>query len=451
MPISNRRGVLHFASELRHVIFLCFELKTSILKFVWGHLVKILSVVSTFPPHSYGGGEISALNLSRWIAKQGHEVGIITTADKDEPELRGEIIEGLRVWRLHFPRPYTYWNHVKASKWLKPVWYLQDHFDPRNRTLMASVLEEFKPDCVNVHVIKGIGYNSLREIGRCNIPSVYFLHDLNLACFSGGMFKNGKVCSKRCLECRFVGHIRFADVASIPFLGFCSPSRANLVKAASVLPLEKYKTASVFNVNIYPAPTVSHTKADHMRFLFVGRLHKTKGIDLLLSVLETLSQKYRFTIDLLGDGVEREALRHRFGHHSWCHFKGHVSQESVSNHMVQSDVLCIPSIWAEPLGNVVVQALVLGLPALGSDIGGIPELIDHDKNGLLLPPNDPKAWQQAIRSILDNPTQLKTWGAYAKANAGKFDEDANGRKILALVEDVVAMAKSSDKQTAQQA
>jgi glycosyltransferase involved in cell wall biosynthesis len=382
------------------------------------------------------------MNLSKWLAKQGHEVGVVTAADKDEPELRGDIIEGLRVWRLHFPRPYTFWSHVKASKWLKPWWYLQDHFDPRNRTLMASVLEAFKPDCIDIHVITGIGYNCLREIGRCKIPSIYFLHDLNLACLWGGMFKNGKICSKRCLECRVASHIRFADVTSIPFLGFCSPSRANLAKAASVLPLEKYKTASIFNANIYPAPTVSHTKADHVRFLFVGRLDKTKGIDLLLSVLENLSQRYRFTVDLLGDGAQAKALRVRFGHHDWCHLKGHVSQESVSNHMIQSDVLCTPSIWAEPLGDVVIQALMLGLPVLGSGIGGIPELIDHDKNGLLIPPNDAEAWQQAILSILDNPTQLETWGAYAKANAEKFDQDANGRKVLTQLEDVVAMAKN---------
>jgi glycosyltransferase involved in cell wall biosynthesis len=400
--------------------------------------VRILTVVSTFPPHSYGGGEISAMNLSKWLAKQGHEVGVVTVADKDERELRGEIIEGLRVWRLHFPRPYTFWSHVKASNWQKPWWYLQDHFDPRNRTLMAYVLDAFKPDCVDVQVITGIGYNALREIGRRKIPTVYFLHDLNLACLWGGMFKNGKICSKRCLECRIASHLRFSDLTSIPFLAFCSPSRANLAKVASVLPLEKYQTASIFNANIYPPPTVSHTKADHVRFLFVGRLDKSKGIDLLLSVLENLAQKYRFTIDLLGDGAQAEGLRVRFGHHDWCHFKGHVSQEEVANYMVRSDVLCTPSIWAEPLGGVVVQAVLIGLPVLGSDIGGIPELIDHDKSGLLIPANDSTAWEAAIRSVLDVPAQLVAWGSYAKANSQKLDQDINGQKIITFFEEFMA-------------
>ena len=101
--------------------------------------------------------------------------------------------------------------------------------------------------------------------------------------------------------------------------------------------------------------------------------------------------------------------------------------------MVQSDVLCTPSIWPENSPGVVIQALGLGLPVLGSDIGGIPELIEHDKNGLLVAANDPAKWETALKSILDNPKQLEKWSDYAKANAQKFDQDALGRKILALL------------------
>jgi glycosyltransferase involved in cell wall biosynthesis len=399
--------------------------------------LRVLTVLSTFPPHSYGGGEISAINLSRWLVKEGHEVGIITAADKDEPELRGEIVEGLRVWRLRFPRPYTFWNHVKASIWQKPLWYLQDHFDPRNRNLMASVLDSFKPDCVNIHVVTGLGYNSLREIGRRKVPTVYFLHDLSLACLWGGMFKSGKICFKQCLKCRLVSHIRFSNVASIPLLGFCSPSRANLARAASLLPLEKYKTTSIYNANAYPGPTATRTKADHVRFLFVGRLDKSKGVDLLLSVLECLSQTYQFTIDLLGDGAQTKALGARFAHYEWCHFEGHVPQEQVSNYIMRSDALCVPSIWPENSPGIIHHALELGLPVLGSDIGGIPELIDHEKSGLLITANDFGSWKAAIKSVLESPTKLVTWGNYAKVNCGKFDQNENGRKLVAFFEEVL--------------
>jgi glycosyltransferase involved in cell wall biosynthesis len=403
--------------------------------------VRILIVLSTYPPHFYGGGEVSALNLAQWLVGRGHEVGILTAADKNDAVLYGEMDDGLRVWRLPFPRPYMFWDHVKASKGLKPLWYLQDHFDPRNRRLMSAALDQFKPDLVQFHALAGIGYNTPREVAKRDIPALFFMHDLSLACFSGGMFKNGSVCERQCAECRVVSAIRFSSVTSIPRLAFCSPSRANLAKAATVLPLNKYKTAAIFNPNKYPPPTVQRTSADHVRLLYVGRLHKTKGVDLLLTVLEKLAPRYRFTIDLLGEGAESEALYTRFGHHPWCRFRGFVSEHEVSNAMIQSDVVCVPSIWNEPLGGVIVKALLLGLPVLGSRIGGIPEVIDDGKNGLLIAPGDSAAWEKAILLVLEQPSRLDQWSVYAKAHVDTFDQDVNGRKIEALCEEMMATAR----------
>ncbi len=103
------------------------------------------------------------------------------------------------------------------------------------------------------------------------------------------------------------------------------------------------------------------------------------------------------------------------------------------------------------MGNVVVQALILGLPVLGSDIGGIPEMIDHDKNGLLIPPSDSEAWQQASDPFWTIQPALKHGERTPKPNSERFHRDANGRKVLTFHEDVVAMSKSGGNQTAQQA
>ncbi len=99
------------------------------------------------------------------------------------------------------------------------------------------------------------------------------------------------------------------------------------------------------------------TKPHPFSALSLRRPVAHKGIDLLLSVLET-PQKYGFTIDLLG-GVEKEALRHRFGHHSWCHFKGHVSQESVSNRGAPG----IASLLARPFECRSIKAYLTATPS----------------------------------------------------------------------------------------
>jgi glycosyltransferase involved in cell wall biosynthesis len=398
-------------------------------------MMRILSLLSTFPPHVFGGGEISAINLNKWLSLQGHTMGVLTSADIDDEEERGKLVDGVRIWRVRFPRFYTFWQHEHQSKPKKLIWHLQDHFDPRNKRLVATVLDEFKPEFALVHVVSGMGYNALYALAERNIPAIYFMHDLNVVCAKGGMFKEGEDCIRQCSLCRIVSHVRLSAITSIPRLSFCSPSRANLEKAAEFAPLERYKCVSILNANKYPLPTVERQVSDHVRFLYVGRFQATKGITVLMEALEGLADKYQFTLTLLGTGPEEEAIRRRFGSRSWCRLVGRVPQGEVSNHMASSDVLCIPSLWLENSPGVVIHALSQGLPVVGSDKGGIPELVRNGETGLLVPPGDTAAWSRALASILDSPARLDVWRTNALNDSRRFDQDYIGAKLLELIED----------------
>jgi|SRR5947209_8049507 len=405
--------------------------------------MKILSVFSTFPPYVYGGGEDSALNLTKWLASQGHRMGVLTAAEEGQQELYGETIDGLEVWRLRYRRQYTYSTHMKASKWQKPLWYLQDHLDPDNRRKMAAVLDEFQPDCTTVHVIAGLGYNSLYEIGRRNIPTVYFMHDLNLVCFKGGMFSNGKECVRRCATCVAIGRLRFAAVSSIARLAFCSPSRANLEAAAEFIPVKKYLNTVLLNANKYPEPTAIRASSTKVRFLYVGRLHAAKGVNVLLNALDELAKSFEFELNIVGSGQEEILLRERFGDREWCRFHGHVTQQQVSNFMQGSDALCVPSIWRENSPGVVIHALSQGLPVIGSDKGGIPELVKHDRNGLLVRAGDTDAWRMALQGILMEPKILEAWRTNLAKEANLFDQVQLGHKLLQLIVDTTKISAAT--------
>ena len=131
--------------------------------------LKILTIVSTYAPHAIGGAEVSAQNSLTWLRDRGHEVAALTMAQDGEPELHGETVDGVRLWRLSWPRHHTHLRHQQAPAVHKLGWHLQDHFDPRNRQLMARVLDEFNPDAALVRVISGIGYNSCYELAKRDI------------------------------------------------------------------------------------------------------------------------------------------------------------------------------------------------------------------------------------------------------------------------------------------
>ena len=135
------------------------------------------------------------------LKAKGHEVGVLTTAANAEQECEDQLENGLRVWRRLMPRPYQMMQFLKAPKWQKPIWHLQDHFDPRNRGYVRHVLKAFQPDIVNINFLQGIGYNALRDIADHGAPVVYHLHDLGLACIRMSMFKNGQECKTQCSAC----------------------------------------------------------------------------------------------------------------------------------------------------------------------------------------------------------------------------------------------------------
>ena len=65
----------------------------------------------------------------------------------------------------------------------------------------------------------------------------------------------------------------------------------------------------------------------------------------------------------------------------------------------RSSIAVVPSVWAEPFGIVVIEAMAGGTPVVGSDVGGIPEIIQHGVSGLLVPPGDAAGVASSARTI----------------------------------------------------
>jgi glycosyltransferase involved in cell wall biosynthesis len=399
--------------------------------------MKIVSFISTFEPHTYGGGEVSALNLARWLSQRGHNVSIITMAGPKDCEISGDFVNGVYVWRKRFPRPYAYWENIGASISKKFVYYIHDHLHYRNKKIVGQILDNTKPDFALIHVISGIGFNSISEISKRDIPTIYVMHDLNLVCARGSLFKRGAECLSQCKICKIICGIRFSYVSNIPRLSFCSPSQANLNKAGEFLDLKRFRLRQILDVNKYPTPTVKKQASDLVRFLFVGRLSLTKGVHVVAEALKKLENLHKFEFVIVGVGAEESELKRKYAHMKWCIFKGFLSHQEISNLMAESDVLCVPSIWQENSPGVVIHALGIGLPVLGSNKGGIPELVTDNETGLLLPPGNVEAWRKAFEDLLNDKSLVLKWQQNILSIHSKFDQDCIGQKMLELINDTV--------------
>lgn len=391
---------------------------------------NILIISSIFPPHVFGGAEIAAYNRAKLLVKRGYNVNVVTLHEKDASPAWGDLTpEGFRLYRIKMPRHYTLFERTRnISSFKKLFWHLQDYFDRRNGRQINDVLDHVKPDHVEIDNLIGIGFNTLSEIGRRNIPVAYVLHDLNLACFRTCMFRKGKICRRQCSSCKMVAALRQAPLKNISRLGFISPSLANLEQAKRFIPAIKRSLACVIrNVPESLAPRIERENSEEVRLLFAGRLDPVKGIEFLLETLDPLSHSYKFHLTVLGTGPSERSLKDKYGTKSWVTFRGFVPGSEVTKALMSHDIYCIPSLISETYGLVTAQALQSGTPVIGSNIGGTSELIRDGVTGILVSPGDKKAWTDSFIGIFSNPDLLYKWRENAAAYAHEFDESAIGQ------------------------
>ncbi len=93
----------------------------------------------------------------------------------------------------------------------------------------------------------------------------------------------------------------------------------------------------------------------------------------------------------------------------------------------------MPSLWVETYGIVTAQALQIGMPVIGSRMGGTAELVRDEETGLLVAPGNTAQWQAAFRRIFSAPSHLEAWRANALRHNDEFAADRIGTAYEAFV------------------
>ena len=399
--------------------------------------MKCLLISSLFPPDMLGGAEFACAELAKWLAEQGHDVHVLTTAKVPEEQAMGVKRDGLTIWSIYMPRPYSMFAHGQGEGKIKKVlWHLQDHFDPRNISLAKSVLDRVNPDVVNIHCIQGFGYNILGLFAERDVPVVFTLHDLGLACIKMSMFKNGDNCARQELSCRLSSQYKWNLLKKIKRIGFVSPSAALLQRLAEFTPIRESACHVIKYATSFPLRKPAPRLDGLPHFLYVGRIHATKGVRFLLERFAALAASYPFKLTLVGGGGELEKLKSDFAHFNWVHFVGSIPSAEVHPYMLAADALLVPSLWFENSPLVIYEALHCGLPVIGSRIGGIPELVRDGVAGIICGSGNAVEWTSALEDLLKHPQRLAGFRQNIIDLPNELDRNALGRQMLGIYNSV---------------
>lgn len=147
-----------------------------------------------------------------------------------------------------------------------------------------------------------------------------------------------------------------------------------------------------------------------LRVVFLGRWNPTKGIHILVEAVKSLPTELPIELTIYGSAIDNEKYRQEILQNVENEHRIRVAQpltrEELPLVLATFDVLALPAQWFDVRPMVILEAHTSGLPVLGSDIGGIPELIRHNVDGLLLPPTDVKAWAEALAQLAVNANLL---------------------------------------------
>jgi GT2 family glycosyltransferase/glycosyltransferase involved in cell wall biosynthesis len=417
--------------------------------------MRVLHLVHGFPPSASAGTEVYTRELARAQAAGGDEVHVLTReAMSGEPELR------VRTWQDGALTVHAINNTFEGI-----ADFDESHRHPRLRVVAEQLIEGLHPDVAHVHHLTCLSTDLVRSLRARGVPVVLMLNDYWLLCHRGQRIDlDGNVCSgpapEKCARCiapmvpatarpggevlrRLDHHLPPASAmvrgAALAVLRHAPASAATTELAARRIAAGREVLESADRI-LAPSEAVARfflengappgkleritqgidrsrfarlerTAASRLRIGFVGTLMYSKAPHLLLEAFSRLPPG-RAELTLIGPisgyhGDERypQQLRPLLAQPGVTHL-GARSNDEVAQRLAGLDVLVMPSIWPENSPVIIREALLAGLPVIGSRVGGIPELIEHERNGLLFAPGDAEGLRRALLRLLEEPELL---------------------------------------------
>jgi glycosyltransferase involved in cell wall biosynthesis len=194
-------------------------------------------------------------------------------------------------------------------------------------------------------------------------------------------------------------------------------------------------------------PRPAAAAAENPYLLFAGRFVEKKGARYLIEAMRILeSRGVKAGLVLIGDGPLAGALKEQARGLKRVSFPGWLPAADLRGWVRGALALSVPSVTArsgdaEGLPNVVVEAMAEGVPVVGSREAGIPEAIEHEKTGLLVPPGDPRALADALEALIAAPERRRRMGLAARAAAvARFEAKSQSRRLEAALLRVIEEA-----------
>jgi L-malate glycosyltransferase len=348
---------------------------------------------------TYGGSGVVATELGLELAQRGHQVHFISYS---------------QPIRLTEPQPNIHYHEVEVSRY--PL-FEYPPYDLALATRMAEVAEIYELDLLHVHyaIPHSVSAMLARQMLGCDharntrrLPYVTTLHGTDIT---------------------LVG----ADPSYLPITRFSIDQSDGVTAISNYL---KKQTIEVFDVKTpiavipnfvncdlyHRTPELlqhrsEYAGADEKILVHLSNFRPVKRIPDVIEIFDRVQKQVPARLLMIGDGPERspaEWLAVKKGIHNKVDFLG--KQDRIHEKLPVADVMLLPS-QLESFGLAALEAMACEVVPIATNVGGVPEVIDHGKTGFLAEVGDVEAMANYALEILTDDTKLKQMGEQARASA----------------------------------
>ncbi len=369
-----------------------------------------------------GGAERAYFDLAKILTKRGHEVAFFSSLHEKNQETK---------WSKYFikardlNKDYGFFTSLKIG-----FSYLYNFSAKKN---MEKLIKDFKPDVIHLHNIHYLSPSIIDAAKKHNVPVVMTLHDYKPICPERTMYVRGKIWEKskggKFYKCFFDRCIKDSY-----FKSFGGALEAYLHKVLKIYEkVDAYISPSKFladkfkefgfknNILNIPNPLLEASfnfekENKYSNYLlYFGRLTEEKGIDDLIKAFSKISGNIKLLI--VGDGPQKEELikiSNKANVSKKIVFIPRKSGAELWTLVKDAKAVIFPSKWYENYPYSVLEPMSLTKVLICAKVGGIPEMVEDNKTGLIYESGNISSLKEKIEYVLENEEKIKEMGENAK-------------------------------------
>lgn len=368
-----------------------------------------------------GGADVFYREVGKSLEKKNNEVAYFSA---------NERMNEANKYSAYFP---DYANYQTGNIFFRVISFPKMVYSFEAKRKIEKLISDFSPDIVHTFSVHVKLTPSILDVCRSKgIPVIMSCNDYKIICPNYKLYHHGRICE----DCK--GGLFYKAA-----LNACA-NNSSTYSIASSLEAYVHNTLNIYQKNIhtflFASEFMAHKVAEFWGnssfrwklyrnpfdvskcfysdgsddyILYFGRLIEEKGVDYLIQAMAAAPHVF---LKIIGDGPDVNKLKSlvsRLGLHN-IEFIGAKWGDELKDYLSRARFVVVPSIWYENYPYVILQAFASAKPVIGTDRGGIPEMIIHGQYGLVYPALDIRALTKSICELWSNPARCKEMGQNAR-------------------------------------